>query len=205
MLLVADLLEDLRRVREMVRQDPWGLGKSLKPLMIDPLWRYIEAAGNTESRDAALALVEVAEDVRRLVNAGNMERAAWLADRFDTAAENFLECVAVSAGARAHKRQQHLSGIAKTGGSRAKRTSVRKLLVDAFTLQRIADPAMKKHDALVALKTSPADSLRVTKVADGWRIEDQDADQDAAEDLNEEQTKDLWKAAGQQARKKAGK
>lgn len=204
-LLVADLLPELPRVCKMVRGDPWGLGRSLKPLMIDPLWRYIEAAGNTESRAAALALVEVAEDVRRHVAAGNMDRANWLADRFEGAALRFRASFDYMVHTALPKAQEQRKEAGVIGGRQAKRSHVRKLLVTAFAQLRAADPAMKKHDALVALMTSPAGSLRVTKVASGWRIEDQDADHDAAEEVNDDQTKDLWKAAGKEAKKKTGK
>lgn len=204
-LLVADFLPDLDHVCEMVRGDPWGLGRSLKPLMIDPLWKYIDATGNTESRDAALALVEVAEDVQRHVAAGNMGRANLLADRFEAAALRFRASFDYMVHTNLPRAQAQRREAGAIGGSQSKRSHVRQLLVTAFAQQRAADPAMKKHDALVALITSPAGSLRVTKAMDGWRIEDQDADHDAAEELNDDQTKDLWKAAGQEAKKKTGK
>jgi hypothetical protein len=204
-LLVVDLLPELVHLCDLVRGDPWGLGRSLKTGAIDPLWRYIEAAGKTESRDAALALVEVAEDVRRHVAAGNMDRANLLADRFEGAALRFRASFDYMVHTALPKAQEQRREAGAIGGRRAKRSHVRKLLVAAFTQLRAADPAMKKHDALVALMTSPAGALRVTKVAGSWQLEDQDADQETAEHLNEDQTKDLWKAAGQQARKKAGK
>lgn len=204
-LLLVDLLPDLDHVCEMVRGDPWGLGRSLKPLMIVPLLRYIEAVGTTESGDAALALVEVAEDVRRQVAAGNMGRANLLADRFEAAALRFRASFDYMVHTDLPRAQAQRRDAGAIGGRQAKRSHVRQLLVTAFAHQRAADPAMKKHDALVALMTSPAESLRVSKVAHGWRIEDQDADQDAAENLNDDQTAGLWKAAGQQSRKKTGK
>lgn len=204
-LLAADLLQSLDDFSETVRDGLWGLELSLKPLMIDPLWKYIEATGSTESRDAALALVEVAEDVQRHVAAGNMGRASLLADRFEAAVLRFRASFDYMVHTNLPRAQAQRREAGTIGGRQSKRSHVRQLLVTAFAQQRAADPAMKKHDALVALITSPAGSLRVTKAVDGWRIEDQDADHDAAEELNDDQTKDLWKAAGQEAKKKSGK
>ncbi|HMN92398.1 MAG TPA: hypothetical protein PKC60_04125 [Hydrogenophaga sp.] len=204
-LVVANLLPELDHVCELVRSDPCGLRGSIKTQMIDPLWRYIERAGNTESRDSALALVEVAEDVLRHVAAGRLDRASWLADRLDVAALRFRASFDYMVHTTLPAAQEQRKAAGAVGGRQAKRSPVRQLLVDTLTQLRVADPAIKKHDALIGLMTSPAASLRVTKVPAGWRIEDQDADPDAVEDLNEGQTKDLWKAAGQKARKKTGK
>lgn len=95
-LLVAHLADgDFDRACELVRQDPAGV--ALRPLLIVPLWKYIEATRSEDaSRDAALALVEVAEDVVRHVEAGRPQRALWLADKLQAAGNAFFLAMASS-------------------------------------------------------------------------------------------------------------
>lgn len=90
-LLVAHLERaELEHVCELLASDPVGLRSSLKPLLIDPLWQYIQATSPAdEGHDAATGLVEVSEDVLRHLQAGRLERAAWLAEKLRAAAMIF--------------------------------------------------------------------------------------------------------------------
>lgn len=90
--LVAHLFEDpLPRAGALVRDDPGGFCMAAKPLLIAPLWQYVELSSKTcVSRQTGLDLLEVLEGVLRHVDAGNPERASWEAEKVQAAADAFM-------------------------------------------------------------------------------------------------------------------
>jgi hypothetical protein len=207
-LLVAGFLDELDHVSDLIRNDPLPLGLSLKPLLIDPLWSYVEASGGSNtSTEAAQDLAQVAEDVLHEIRQGSIERASLMAGRFEQAALRFRASFDYTIYHELPKAQTQRAKAGRMGGKEPKRSKVRALLVEAFRVRR-TDGGLTMHDALVALKTSPEGSLRVEKVKGGWRIEDEDEANDTGhgvETLDEGQLKGLWKAAGKEPAKKSGK
>lgn len=195
-LVAAGFLDELNHLADLVRTDPEPLRHSLKRGLIDRLWLFVErSVTGSESRAAALALIEVAGDVLRHLEAGSVTRASWQADRFEDAVLRFRASFDYLAYHGLVEAQMQRIRAGHQGGKRPKRSAIRQKLVDALTDLRSNASGISMHHALVALKTSPVESLRVEKVAEGWRIEDQDAEGGCPEVLDQEQIKSLWKAA----------
>lgn len=128
-LLVAHLADgDFDHACELVRRDPAAVSTSIRKLLIAPMWEYIESTkAEDATRDAALAVVEVAEDVVRHVDAGRLDRASWQADKLQAAGDAFF--LAVSASLLWHelpKRLQQKRAAAKASAEARKADPVSK-------------------------------------------------------------------------------